>query len=361
MKNLLFAILLVCPLTIFAQAAFDFTFTNAEDGVEYTLYEDFLDQGKTIFIDFFHTRCPSCRPYTPLLEPLYQAWGGGQHDVEFIALSTQSYDSNASVAAYQEEEGHTFLAAGKEGGSLEIVERFAEGDYGPFLGTPTFVVIAPDGEVQWRVRGTGVQGTIDAIDDAIAATGAVKPESNDNEVMPVVVTFNGEIKNGVNGVNFVQIKVAESNGSTSNTNINGQFSLAASLLPESEHYLEISKNGAVTSGVTTFDLVKIRKHILGIETFDSPWQYLAADVNESGTVSTSDLIRIQKVILGIGEPFPDVPNWRFVPADHVFPNPVNPLEGLIEIRDQPFSTASEVSSLQIRAVKIGDVNFSAKN
>lgn len=361
MKNICLVLLFVFPTILFSQAAFDFSFTNAEDSVEYTLYEDFLDQGKTIFIDFFHTRCPSCRPYTPLLEPLYQSWGSGQNDVEFIALSTQSYDSNASVAAFQEEEGHTFLSAGKDGGSLEIVERFAEGEYGPFLGTPTFVVIAPDGTVNWRVRGQGVQGTITAIDEAIAATGAIKPEGNENEVTPVVVTFTGEVKNGDTGVNFVQIKVAENNGNSSDTNINGQFSLAASLLPESNYHLEISKNGAANSGVTTFDLVKIRKHILGTEAFDSPWQYLAADANESGTVTTSDLIRIQKVILGIGEPFPDVPNWRFVPADHVFPNPVNPLEGLIEMNDQQFSTESNVNNLEIRAVKMGDVNFSATN
>jgi hypothetical protein len=41
-----------------------------------------------------------------------------------------------------------------------------------YNGTPTFVVIAPNGTVNYDVFGFNFQGTIDAIDAAIAATGA---------------------------------------------------------------------------------------------------------------------------------------------------------------------------------------------
>ncbi|MFK7934888.1 MAG: redoxin family protein [Saprospiraceae bacterium] len=359
MKNILVLLILTFPTFSFAQAAFDFTFTNAEDDVEYTLYEDFLNQGKTIFIDFFHTRCPSCRPYAPLLEPLYQEWGGGENDVEFIAISTQSFDINASVAFYQQDEGHTFLAMGSDGGATPIVERFAEGEYGPFLGTPTFAVIAPNGEVQWRISGSGVQGTVDAIDAAIAATGAIKPNDGSGngggemEEQPVTVSFAGQIRNGENGVSDVEINLAETLSAPILSNNDGSFNFFRSLLPSGEYSLELKKTSTPTTGVSTFDLIKIRKHILGLETFDTPWQFLAADVNGSGTISTADLIRIRKVILGIDADFGNVPNWRFYDAELEDGIP-------IEFINRVIKTDDALNNLQIRAVKAGDVNFSGK-
>jgi hypothetical protein len=53
------------------------------------------------------------------------------------------------------------------------------------------------------------------------------------------------------------------------------------------------------NGVSTLDLVKIQKHLLGKELFDSPFQYIAADANSNGSVSAIDLVEIRKVILGI--------------------------------------------------------------
>ena len=45
----------------------------------------------------------------------------------------------------------------------------------------------------------------------------------------------------------------------------------------------------IASAVTTFDLVLISRHILGLEALDSPYKMIAADVNMSGTISTSDV------------------------------------------------------------------------
>jgi hypothetical protein len=68
------------------------------------------------------------------------------------------------------------------------------------------------------------------------------------------------------------------------------------------------------NGVSTLDVVRITKHILGIEELQSPFQKIAADVNNSGTITTLDLIRIRKLILNIDLEFSDVDSWRFVPA-----------------------------------------------
>lgn len=67
------------------------------------------------------------------------------------------------------------------------------------------------------------------------------------------------------------------------------------------------------NGVTTFDVVLVNRHILGTDPFTSPFEYIAADVNNSGTVTTFDAIKIRKLILGIDSEF-SVNSWRYVPA-----------------------------------------------
>src|SRR5690606_16217771 len=42
------------------------------------------------------------------------------------------------------------------------------------------------------------------------------------------------------------------------------------------------------NGVTTYDLVLISRHILGIQTLNSPYKVIAADANKSNSVTTLD-------------------------------------------------------------------------
>ena len=109
------------------------------------------------------------------MEPFYQEWGAGQHDVEFFEMTDKSFDTNSLVEAYAQQYNETFPAISMQGGSLAAVQPYKNGDFGVWFGTPTFIVIAPDGTVQFDVDGAGNQATINALDDAIAATGALKP------------------------------------------------------------------------------------------------------------------------------------------------------------------------------------------
>lgn len=67
------------------------------------------------------------------------------------------------------------------------------------------------------------------------------------------------------------------------------------------------------NGVTTFDLVQISKHILGLELLTNPFQIIAADANNSGSVTTFDISTIRKIILGIEPNFPANRSWRYIP------------------------------------------------
>jgi hypothetical protein len=114
------------------------------------------------------------------------------------------------------------------------------------------------------------------------------------------------------------------------------------------------------NGVTTYDMVLITQHILGILPLDSPYKLIAADANNSSTVSTLDLVAIQKLILILEDNFPNNTSWRFVDADYVFPDPTNPwVEDFPEIASFNDLAQDELET-DFVGVKIGDVNGSAQ-
>ncbi len=137
------------------------------------LYEDFLNQGKTVVLELFFVDCPPCNAFAPFMNGLYDEWGHGEEDVEFIALNVRNTDNFMDVAAYQMKHEHDWLAISKEGESLEAIIPYTNGTYGMYLGTPTIVVIAPDGTVNYRPNGTNLDSLgYMQLDSAITATGA---------------------------------------------------------------------------------------------------------------------------------------------------------------------------------------------
>lgn len=119
------------------------------------------------------------------------------------------------------------------------------------------------------------------------------------------------------------------------------------------------KEAAPGNGVTTYDLVLMSRHILGVQQLDSPYKVIAADANRTGSVTTADMVAIRKVILGIENAFPGNPSWRFVDKDYLFADPANPFA-------EPFPEVISINNLSsdhlftdFVAVKTGDVNGSA--
>lgn len=112
-----------------------------------------------------------------------------------------------------------------------------------------------------------------------------------------------------------------------------------------------------TNGVTTFDMVLIARHILGLEPLNSPYKQIAADVNKSNSITTFDIVEIRKLILGIYSELPYCPSWRFIPKSFTFPNPNNPFSS-------PFPESIDTiiqnsTNLEFVGLKVGDVNCSA--
>ena len=150
-------------------------------------------------------------------------------------------------------------------------------------------------------------------------------------------------------------------------NINGQSiltssdgSYSVSQIPfQTSPSIDPSKLDGITQLVSTFDLVLITKHILNSELLDSPLKLIAADVNASGSISSFDIVLIRKVILGIDNEFPDNTSWRFIPADF-------DLSTATTLTDLPSNiTFNNFTTDQVNqdfiGIKIGDVSFTSSN
>ncbi|MEM9916933.1 MAG: T9SS type A sorting domain-containing protein [Bacteroidota bacterium] len=338
-------VMLFC-MPLFSQTAPNFTIT-ATDGQQYRLHDDFLNNGKTVLIKIFFTSCPFCNSIAPATEVLYQDWGGGSMDVEFIALSDKAFDDNNDVAMFEDRHALTYLGAGSDGGALDAIVPYKDGRFGRFFGTPTFVVIAPDGSVNFNVRGSNNDDTIDKLDQAIAATGARRPTSVSQ------YDFSGQVRTTADvGIEGVNIRLSNSLA-TQTTGTDGSFSFqdVAENIPIDLGY---SKSGNPLASVSTYDLVLLSKHILDIEPFNSPYKAIASDVNGSGTLSAFDIIEIRKLILGLIDEFPIGQVWRFVPSCVTFSDPNKPFDTANENCIPQSFLDQDYNDFNIIGIKLGD-------
>jgi hypothetical protein len=99
------------------------------------------------------------------------------------------------------------------------------------------------------------------------------------------------------------------------TDENGVFTFT-NLPTEADYTLQPAHNVAVDLGtVTVADVVTIGNVILGVTSFDNPYNYLAADVDQDQSLSVGDMVSIQRVILGLDDNFASGESWGFVPTD----------------------------------------------
>ncbi len=142
------------------------------------------------------------------------------------------------------------------------------------------------------------------------------------------------------------------------TDTTGSFAFPG--LPVNIPYtLTPEKTGDWLNGITTYDLLLMSRHILGVTEFISPFTIIAADVNGSKSVTTNDIVILRKLILGIIDTLPVGKSWRFVDAAFPFSDPKNPFAS-------PFPESKYFAPLQpsggladFTAIKIGDTNGNA--
>ncbi|MCO6492278.1 MAG: HYR domain-containing protein, partial [Phaeodactylibacter sp.] len=188
-----------------------------------------------------------------------------------------------------------------------------------------------------------VQDNFDAcngIDSLLSVSGIIATEE-DNTVEDVEVSLSGQ-------GNDVAI-----------TGADGLYGFG-DVLEGYDYTITPMRDGDYLNGVSTFDLVLISKHILGVQPLDSPYKIIAADINRSRTITTLDMILLRKLILSIDTEFSNNTSWRFVERAYVFPNPANPwLEEFPEAISINNLPAGGLANQDFVAVKVGDVTMDA--
>ncbi len=113
------------------------------------------------------------------------------------------------------------------------------------------------------------------------------------------------------------------------------------------------------AGVSALDMAILLKHILGVEKFSSPYQFIAADLDKSGRVSVSDLIGLKDLILKDYYGLDPKTAWRFVDASYVFQDANDPLSEDFPEAYHIQTFAENMSALDFVGVKLGDINSDA--
>ena len=162
--------------------------------------------------------------------------------------------------------------------------------------------------------------------------------------------------------------------------------LDVKVLPEQSDPNPTNNLMAPLNGVSVLDVIKIRKHVLNFELLDNPFSKIAADVDNSGSISVLDIIKINNLILNQISEFADVGSWRYIPQ-YYLENPAfnsafynNPFDNVLTVWNGPggprsYSSAnSYMNELDLNllnpdvsltttwsfiGVKSGDVDFSA--
>jgi len=143
------------------------------------------------------------------------------------------------------------------------------------------------------------------------------------------------------------------------TNDNGFYQFSKSVPFGSNFTVTPTNDNNPLNGVSTYDLVLISKHILGLEPLNSPYKMISADANKSGSITTFDIVEIRKLILGIYTELPNNTSWRFVDKAHTFSDPANPFKAAFPENKTIANLTLNLLDENFVAMKVGDVNGSA--
>ena len=153
------------------------------------------------------------------------------------------------------------------------------------------------------------------------------------------------------------VNVAISN-STVQTDQEGVYT---SIMAANETYeVKPEKLDEIALGISTLDLVFMAQHILQIRELESPYQLIAADVNDDKVINIFDMLELRQLVLFAISDFSNNTSWRFVDASYVFQNPKAPLNENYPQSIYVDLGTTDVVDEDFIAVKIGDIDGSAK-
>ena len=83
-------------------------------------------------------------------------------------------------------------------------------------------------------------------------------------------------------------------------------------LIEGNYVITPSKTDNIVNGVSLNDVLTFRRHFTFIESFVSPYQYIAADIDRNGMLSVLDEQLLTNMLMGLEPSLDEEDSWRFV-------------------------------------------------
>jgi len=129
-------------------------------------------------------------------------------------------------------------------------------------------------------------------------------------------------------------------------------------LPAQLNYkITAEKNDNYLDGVSTLDLVKIQRHILGLDELNDAYKVIAGDINADEKLSASDLLQLRKLILGITTELPDNGSYVMIDGTQQYADANNPWPINANIQITPLE--HDMADQDLVAIKVGDVSDNA--
>ena len=174
-------------------------------------------------------------------------------------------------------------------------------------------------------------------------------------------TVGGQILTRMNiadqGANVSLSKLNNSSAKAATTNASGNYTFN-NIVMGSSYHVRPERNDDPMNGISTKDLVLIQAHLLGKRPFNSPYEYIAADVNNNQGVAASDITELRRLILGKYVDFRnDQQSWRFVASHYQFSDWQSPFPFQEQISIYDLNKSSMENDFV--SIKIGDLDATA--
>lgn len=130
----------------------------------------------------------------------------------------------------------------------------------------------------------------------------------------------------------------------------GRFEFMDILVNETTHF-QLQKDIPAKTGISTADLIRLQQHLTGEKLFDQPYQWIAADLDNSGSITVEDLAVLKQVINGDFENM----GWRFLPTEWL--NKSTDYQQKIPATISKL-IAERIYTLNFTGIKMGDIDGS---
>jgi HYR domain/Cohesin domain len=185
--------------------------------------------------------------------------------------------------------------------------------------------------------------------------------SDDNGVCPIIKrpSLTGTIETETGLPILAKVNLTGSN-TDARYSENGQYQFL-NILRGGNFNITPERDTDWVNGVSTADINALSKVILGSATFNSPYKYIAADVNRDSFIDAVDMLLMRRLVLLFIPKVEGNTSWRFVTKDFVFPSTRDPLMVSFPTQIQPANVTDSLSSLNFIAIKTADLNNTVRN